>query len=304
MMLRDEAGVEPSVVEEVAPGVIRVPLRTATLPPASRTNVYLVRGVSGLWVVDPGASDARENERLLGAVHAAERRWGVQTVGCILTHHHPDHTSGLGWWSAAFDGPVVAERRTVALVREAAETREAAASVTWRAVDEDTSLDGLALVFTPGHAPGHLAVWTASGHAHLAPKVLMAGDLVAGIGTIVVNPPRGHMTDYLASLRRAAALGPELLLPSHGPGTDAAVERLEFYVAHRLAREAKVLAGVASDWSDSMTITRAAYQDVQEALHVFAERSALAHLAKLVEDGAVACDGSPYAVGARFRLVA
>lgn len=313
MISRDEPGVEPTIVERVALGIIRVPLRTATLPPATRTNVYLIRGRSGFWVVDPGAAEPAENLRLQNAIATAQGTWNTPLVGCILTHHHPDHTSGLAWWNRTFGLPVVAEPRTITLVSEAVETRGAAKDTAWRPIAADDAspdahrdCDGLRLVFTPGHAPGHFAVWTGN-LTGVAPNVLLAGDLVAGLGTIVVNPPRGDMSDYITSLYRAAALGPQLLLPAHGPSAgvpgedDGAVQRLRDYASHRLTREAKVLAGVPATWATTMEITAAAYDDVPAAYHVFAERSAMAHLKKLVVDGAVTCDGDPYAANAKFR---
>lgn len=293
MRLNAEQGVEPTVAEVVARGVERVPLRTPTLPPATRTNAYIVRGESGLWVVDPGAGDAAECAVLAEAMAAAERRERVPVVGAILTHHHPDHVGGLGWWVQSVGLPVVAESRTISLVTGAAarETIGEVDGIEWLDVDGDAEVDGLQLVFTPGHAPGHLAVWTGSGSRALEPRVLIAGDLVAGIGTIVVNPPRGNMKAYLSSLESAARLGPSLLLPSHGPGTTEAVERLRGYIAHRLAREAKIVAAIGPAWTTIAELTASAYDDVPAALHGFAERSVLAHLEKLVAESRVEVQG-------------
>ena len=57
----------------------------------------------------------------------------------------------------------------------------------------------LRVVFTPGHTPGH--------HAFLEETtgLVMAGDLVAGVGTVIVDPDEGDMVDYLASIARYPA---------------------------------------------------------------------------------------------------
>jgi glyoxylase-like metal-dependent hydrolase (beta-lactamase superfamily II) len=295
--LTDERPEEPTTTEVVAPGVVRVPQRTPTLPPATRTNAWLVRGRAGWWVVDPAAADAGECGVLSEAMSDAERRSGVPIRGAILTHHHPDHIGGLGWWADTVGLPVVAERRTVALVSGAAQRDDldAAATLAWDVVDGDATVDGLELLFTPGHAPGHLAIWTGEGHEGLAPRVLVAGDLVSGIGTIIVAPPRGNMADYLASLRRALALRPDLLLPSHGPGTTDAVGRLEAYIAHRLVREQKVLDALDPMEPRSLEeVTRRAYDDTPEAFRGFATLAAQAHLEKLVTERRAAPTGDGY----------
>jgi len=54
----------------------------------------------------------------------------------------------------------------------------------------------------PGHTRGHLCLLEEGSGA------VVAGDLVAGVGTVIVDPPEGDMLDYLASLRRLLDLGP------------------------------------------------------------------------------------------------
>ena len=166
-------------------------------------------------------------------------------------------------------------------------------------VNGDAQVDGLWMISTPGHAPGHVCVWTGDADTRVrSGRVLLAGDLVAGIGTILVNPPRGSMSAYLASLQRAIDLNPALLLPAHGPGTMAAVERLEATRLHRLAREQKVLAATPRDAPASLDdITLVAYDDTPPMFVAIAARSALAHLARLVEVGQVV------ETGAGFRRV-
>ena len=73
-----------------AAGVQMIPLRTVGLPPSSYTNAYLV-GSEQLYLFDPGAHEAEEQQRLFALVDARMREKGrLQAV--VLTHHHPDHT--------------------------------------------------------------------------------------------------------------------------------------------------------------------------------------------------------------------
>ena len=71
------------------------------------------------------------------------------------------------------------------------------------------------VVHTPGHSDGHVCLWSATD------RVLCSGDHLLQVVSLPVTFERGFsrdpMGDYLASLDRVEALGPELVLPGHGP---------------------------------------------------------------------------------------
>jgi glyoxylase-like metal-dependent hydrolase (beta-lactamase superfamily II) len=136
------------------------------------------------------------------------------------------------------------------------------------------------VLHTPGHARGHLAFLDEAGGS------LLAGDLVAGLGTIVIDPPEGDMDDYLASLERLAALAPKTLFPGHGPAVLDAVGKLREYVRHRLWREARILAAHEEGLSAREMLPRV-YDDVPEAAYPLAERQVLAHLLRLRKIGKI-----------------
>ena len=94
--------------------------------------------------------------------------------------------------------------------------------------------------------------------------MLIAGDMLSGFGTIVIDPPEGDMTDYLESLERLAELRPRFLFPAHGPVLDDAEGKLRACARHRLWREGRVRdawgarparAGAAC-WTRSIRISR------------------------------------------------
>ena len=68
---------------------------------------------------------------------------------------------------------------------------------------------------TPGHSPGHICLWNA------ADRPLCSGDHLLQFVSPPVTFERGFDTDpmgsYLESLDRVALLGPERVLPGHGP---------------------------------------------------------------------------------------
>jgi endoribonuclease LACTB2 len=135
------------------------------------------------------------------------------------------------------------------------------------------------VLHTPGHARGHLCLFDE------ATSCAIVGDMVAGVGTIVIDPPEGDMADYLAQLERLSALPVSTLYPSHGPAIPDGPVKLEEYLAHRRAREALVRKAVSSGGSTLEEIVAQAYQDTPPLMHPLAARSALAILQKLEREG-------------------
>ncbi|MEZ4403477.1 MAG: MBL fold metallo-hydrolase [Kofleriaceae bacterium] len=260
----------PIAPSRAAPGILAVPLATPTLPPATHTACYLV-GERALVVVDPATPWPAEQARLDEAVPA-----GAQVALIVLTHHHGDHVGAAAALAARTGAPIAAHAATA--------TRLAGTiTVTRHLVDgEEIEADTVRLraLHTPGHAPGHLVlVDEASGAA-------IAGDLVAGVGTILIDPGpgEGHMATYLASLERVLAHGVGALLPAHGPVIADGPAKLRAYVAHRLAREAQVAAALTAAPQTLDQLRAVAYADTPPALAPIATRSLLAHLIKLDED--------------------
>jgi glyoxylase-like metal-dependent hydrolase (beta-lactamase superfamily II) len=119
---------------------------------------------------------------------------------------------------------------------------------------------------------------------------LIAGDMVASVGTIIVDPDDdGDMQEYIRQLARLAELSLQCLLPAHGAPIDAPQDHLKFYIAHRRERELKVLSAVPAkgDGADLPSIVKDAYADTPPWLWPLASKSARAHLRKLEREGRV-----------------
>src|SRR4051812_20942228 len=190
-----------------APWIRVLPVRTPTLPPATRTNCYIVGEAGRAVAIDPATPYADEQARL-DAYVAGER---IRLEAIVLTHHHVDHVGDAARLAAKHAVPVWAHRETAARVAGRVQIS--------RTLDDGERLDygpsGLRAVFTPGHAPGHLCFVDA------AARAIVAGDMVASVGTIIVEPDdSGDMRLYLDSLRllrREVDGGATTLLPAHGP---------------------------------------------------------------------------------------
>lgn len=262
----------------IARGVEALPLRTPTLPPATHTNCYLL-GTGDFVLVEPASPYPEEIERAVRWVDEHRQR-GQRLRAIVATHHHPDHIGGATALAERLDAPLWGHAATI--------ERLAASVVFDRAIahDEVIALDGdvsmrLRAVFTPGHAPGHLCFFDEVSRA------MIAGDMVASVGTILVETTDGDMTQYLASLEAMDLLEPSVLLPAHGGPIYAAHEKLTGYIAHRLLREARVLAALREESSPRpvFALVPSAYADAPPAVWPLAALAAEAHLVKLAKDG-------------------
>jgi len=269
---------------DVIDGVVFIDTRTPTLAPATTTNC-LVLGCGDVLLVDPATPYADERARfdtLLATILEGRR-----VAGIVLTHHHHDHIGDVERLRALHGCPVYAHALTAEQLDFDVDVLidDGHAFVLTAPDDPQRTLRFVA-VHTPGHARGHLCLYEPRR------RLLVAGDMIAGVGSIIIDPPEGHMATYLKSLDRLIALSPRSVIPAHGGLLTDAVGRLQQQKAHRLARETRVLAAITAGADDVEGIVAAAYgPDTPPAMFAFAARSVLAIVEKLVEDGVVVGDG-------------
>jgi glyoxylase-like metal-dependent hydrolase (beta-lactamase superfamily II) len=272
------AAIEPA--RQLADGVWVLPLRTPTLPPATATNTVVVAG-DRVAVIEPATPHADEQARLhdhLSQLHAE----GKEVAGIFITHHHSDHVGHAEALRRRVGAPIYAHAGTADRVGFSVDVH--------LSDGERVDLGGTSLLalHTPGHAPGHLCFFDTRS------RVLHGGDLVAGEGTILIDPrDDGDLAVYLESLRamaeRIRSEWPRCrLVPAHGPVQDDPVALLEHYVRHRLGRETKLLASFSGgEELDDDELLRRTYDDVPASVLPLARWSLEAHLAKLVAEGSV-----------------
>lgn len=278
----DTADLEKGKLHRVrfTPGITVFPLATATLPPATTTNAFLV-GEERFCVVDPAPTDPRETERFLEAIDERLAR-GDAPFGILLTHHHPDHVGALAAVRERLRVPVLAHPLTLARTPGVGE--DARPIGDGDRLDLGRAPDGsepwtLRVVSTPGHDRGHLSF------VESRYRTAIAGDLVSTVSTIVVDPPEGHLATYLASLEKLLALDPGLVFPAHGlPRRDGA-ELLREYLAHRRDREAALVAALRAEPSRLEALLPHVYPEIDPVLYPLASRSLRAGLEKLAEEG-------------------
>jgi glyoxylase-like metal-dependent hydrolase (beta-lactamase superfamily II) len=228
------------------------------------TNTWIVDAGPVVVVIDPGPDDDRH-------LAAIEQKLGGATVGAVLvTHSHPDH---------------------LPLAQRFATAHQASVGRYPELGDEDVVRIGklnLTALHTPGHSADHLCFWIAEDGA------VFTGDLVLGKGSSMVTYPEGNVAAYLRSLERLVALKPRMLFPGHWDPVTDAIGKLNEYRAHRLKREAQVLAEVRRGRGSAGELTRRVYgAEVADELMQAAEMTMRAHLEKLIDEGHVRVEVIP-----------
>jgi glyoxylase-like metal-dependent hydrolase (beta-lactamase superfamily II) len=280
---------EPIRRIELKWGIVLHPARTRPLPPSTHTNVYLV-GEREMALVDPGPDDPAEQERLFGLVDLLERDGRRLTV-VLLTHHHPDHVGGLDAVRARYKVRVAAHAETAKHVK----IDVALADGEYVPLAPGPAGDwNLRVVHTPGHARGHLCFY------HERTRSLLSGDHVIGApGTVIVDPPEGDMAAYMKSLERLLRLHAETIFPGHGAPQGAADLRIQTLLDHRRQREHRVIAALTTAPRSLAELVEKVYADTPRALWPYAERSLLAHLEKLENEGRAERDGGSWKSSSR-----
>lgn len=223
----DEDRFVPAVEPLSGLRILTVP--SNTLPPASRTNAFLIGdGDSPLLLVDPSPGSPKVLENLL-------RTLGRVQIGAVLvTHHHRDHHERAPELARYFQVPVLMSADT----RRRIEQKLGPAYFDGLAVEVKREGDRVAnwkdeavLVHeVPGHDAGQLA---------LAPESLrwfIVGDLIQSVGTVVISAPEGDMATYLHTLAKVIDLDPAVIIPSHGMPMRGTF-RLRATLQHRQQRE-------------------------------------------------------------------
>jgi len=213
-------------------------------------RVYLVLGVGEPMLVDAGSGQGDSTRNILDGFDTVRREFG-EAIGAadvkriVITHGHLDHYGGVGEllahtraevWIHPLDSRVItAPAESGALARQTAgrllaqagvpeETgrellahhwfapRQVAAPAAAVRLLEESKIDGIRVVHTPGHSPGHVCL--------LVDDLLLCGDhilprTIPQLWPESLRPYKG-LGHYLESLDAVRALrGIRLALPGH-----------------------------------------------------------------------------------------
>ena len=248
-------------------GVICIPVKTATLPPASTTNCYLLGRKGGdLLLVDPAAKNQDDIDWIMDLV----KLLGGNIVGLLLTHRHSDHYGDLNKLKDLIGGEIWCSKHT----SEYLDLKDALIlsdkdKIMLKHPEFTTEWE---VLITPGHCPGHICLFSKAG--------LIAGDMVAGYGTILV-PNDGNMEVYIEQLKRIKKLKPRILFPSHGPLISIPEKILSYYISHREKRQKKILDVINSGVNKLSEISKIVYEDTPNVHVGLSQQQTIAHLLSL-----------------------
>jgi len=191
-------------------------------------NTYVLYDETGEAVlVDPGNYGREENERLAEFIQQEK----LKPVLIANTHAHVDHVLGVAYAKNRWGIPFALHRTEETVLRS---VKVYAPHYGYPAYEEpeieqwleqgqtvkfgNSSLD---ILFVPGHAPGHVAFYSAED------KMLIAGDVLFRESIGRTDLPGGSHPTLLRSIREKFFVLPDdtLVYPGHGPATTIGYEK-------------------------------------------------------------------------------
>lgn len=247
-----------------------------TLPPANRTNAFLI-GDETKFLVDPSPKDMDEYRKLFNIMQA----YPIDKI--FITHHHGDHHQFAPELARALGVPIFISKDSLArcLNKHGEDyfididiniSKEGDIVGKWRNKD-------VYVYEVPGHDEGQLS---------LAPSSLewcIVSDLFQGIGTVVVGGEEGDMAKYMNSLKKIIELAPRCVIPSHGIALGG-THILEKTLKHREMREEQVLE-LHQKGKDIDEILKTIYFDLSRRLMPYAKANIQSHLDKLKNENKI-----------------
>lgn len=315
---------------ELSPGAwcleIAIPI-----PALKVLNSYALELSDGtLGLIDTGWDDPRSRQSLEKELAAIGRC--VEEISRIaVTHGHPDHV-GLAHQLRAASGAEVfmqeVEQRRLAsnvsgpraYIREAPRVFQRwgvdaqdveewlrrpsqVSDETWD-VEAQPLVDGqrlpfpgwdLAVVWTPGHSPGHMCIHDRPGRRlftgdHLLPRI------TPGVGVHPADEAKDPLGDFLDSLERIEKLDADLAHPAHEHDFEDIASRARSLAAHHESRLAEILdllrgsPGLTS-WETAQNLTwRRPLLESETSNKRLALTETQAHLVHLARRGLIAPD--------------
>jgi hydroxyacylglutathione hydrolase len=191
-------------------------------------NTYIITNEKNeCWIIDPGMYDAREKAQMISFIK--DKRLKPQSI--INTHAHIDHVLGVQALKDEFNIPFGLHDADMPVLKMAA------GSATLFGLDLKTppvpeffvkdgeplklGEDTLEVFFTPGHSPGSISFYYATGKWVISGDVLFSGS----IGR--TDLPGGNFDTLISSIRKWLFTLPDdtVVFSGHGPATQIGQEK-------------------------------------------------------------------------------
>ena len=269
---------------QLSPLVRRITAHNPSVMTGPGTNSYLI-GREQIALIDPGLAEQHHLDAILAACNG-KLRW------ILATHTHPDHSPGARELAAITGAQLIGNTIDDGDIQDHTFAPD-------RSLQHDELIDcgefKLRALLTPGHVANHVCFLLEE------EGMLFSGDHMMQGSTVVIVPPQGDMKDYLDSLAMMKRYPIEVIAPGHGQLILDPMREVDALIAHRLQREAKVIAVMKQVGGGTLSeLVAPVYTDVDASRHDIAKYSLWAHLLKLERDGCVAHWGERWDwVGAR-----
>lgn len=192
-------------------------------------NSYFVREEDGLTVVDTNLPGSAKD------IQAAAARYNLPIRRIVLTHAHSDHVASAdALYALVPDAEVIAAARSVPFLRgemtlQAGEPVDELRggyvqieTTVTREVNDGDTIGSLQVIATPGHTPGHIALFDTRDGTIIGGDAFQtqAGVAVSGkMNWLFPFPAMAtwHKPTAIASAKRLLTLQPQRLAVGHGP---------------------------------------------------------------------------------------
>jgi glyoxylase-like metal-dependent hydrolase (beta-lactamase superfamily II)/8-oxo-dGTP pyrophosphatase MutT (NUDIX family) len=255
-------------------GIKQIMPLSHTLPPATRTNAFLIGDKeSGRILIDPSPQNHEEYRKFKNTLSL----FGVDKI--LITHHHPDHYELSNELARELNLPILISQDSCdRIVKKTPNFFDGIHMQFLKEGDVLTKWLGrdVLIMEIPGHDEGQLAPYASDN------SWFIAGDLFQGIGTVVIGGEEGDMRKYFSTLERIIKLSPKVVFPSHGIGLGGTFI-LEKTLKHRKEREAQVLSYYLEGLKPEEMLPKI-YAEVKKELWPYALENILKHLEKLKAD--------------------
>ena len=174
-------------------------------------RVYALEGADGLTLIDAGIGLAAG--KVLKQLQAGGHR-PADVKRILITHAHPDHVGGLAQLQAATGAQVMAHAlEHPALERQFSHARAMPRLCELRAGERlPEVLNGLQIIFTPGHTSGAVCFWQSE------QRLLICGDVLLHLWGLGLPLPfvTADMAENKRSVKKLAELEARVVCFGHG----------------------------------------------------------------------------------------
>jgi len=237
-------------------------------------------------LIDSGDEEtAPEYTKLLGEVLREEK---ATIEHLVLTHWHHDHVGGAGPVRDLLKSRKDTKLSIWKLPRSLDDGGDDEGDYNfknWLTLKDEQSFDvegaSLSIKYTPGHTTDHACLMLRDD------DVLFSGDCILGEGTAVFE----DLKDYMLSLEKILAMRPRTIYPGHGPVIEDPAPKIQFYIQHRMKREADIAEVLkehrGKGGMSEMDIVECIYKTTPKNLWPAAAINVAQHLEKLLKEGKV-----------------